>query len=119
MGKLWLGATYCNFFFWGGFNTNYYSEFFQCPKKVVTEAPPLELPTPTPTLVEQKSGGQVNCSCGAGAKVKTSTFLFTFHCQNLFSVAVDTLLSFNFSQGEIGAPGVAGERGEKVVYPCL
>uniref|UniRef100_A0A3Q1I0U5 VWFA domain-containing protein n=1 Tax=Anabas testudineus TaxID=64144 RepID=A0A3Q1I0U5_ANATE len=56
-----------------------------CPKKVVTEAPPVEIPTPTPTVVEQQIGPQVNCSCPAGDK------------------------------GDIGAPGVAGPKGEKGV----
>uniref|UniRef100_A0A7N8WWI5 Collagen type XXII alpha 1 chain n=1 Tax=Mastacembelus armatus TaxID=205130 RepID=A0A7N8WWI5_9TELE len=54
-----------------------------CSKKVVTEAPPLEIPTPTPTSVEQQRGPEVNCSCPAGEK------------------------------GAIGAPGVAGPKGEK------
>uniref|UniRef100_A0A8D3E1P7 Collagen type XXII alpha 1 chain n=1 Tax=Scophthalmus maximus TaxID=52904 RepID=A0A8D3E1P7_SCOMX len=57
-----------------------------CPKKVVTEAPPVEIPAPTPTVVEQKRGPQVNCSCSEGEK------------------------------GEIGEPGVAGPKGEKVIY---
>uniref|UniRef100_A0A8D3DE16 Collagen type XXII alpha 1 chain n=1 Tax=Scophthalmus maximus TaxID=52904 RepID=A0A8D3DE16_SCOMX len=52
-----------------------------CPKKVVTEAPPVEIPAPTPTVVEQKRGPQVNCSCSEGEK------------------------------GEIGEPGVAGPKG--------
>uniref|UniRef100_A0A4W6CGM3 Collagen type XXII alpha 1 chain n=1 Tax=Lates calcarifer TaxID=8187 RepID=A0A4W6CGM3_LATCA len=50
---------------------------------LVTEAPPVQIPTPTPTVVEQQRGPQVNCSCPAGDK------------------------------GEIGAPGVAGPKGEK------
>uniref|UniRef100_A0A8C7IMM9 Collagen type XXII alpha 1 chain n=1 Tax=Oncorhynchus kisutch TaxID=8019 RepID=A0A8C7IMM9_ONCKI len=55
-----------------------------CPKKVVTEAPPIEIPTPTPAREEQQRGPQaVNCSCPAGER------------------------------GEIGVPGVAGPKGEK------
>ncbi|CDQ75080.1 unnamed protein product [Oncorhynchus mykiss] len=55
-----------------------------CPKKVVTEAPPIEIPTPTPAGVEQQRGPQaVNCSCPAGER------------------------------GEIGVPGVAGPKGDK------
>uniref|UniRef100_A0AAQ5XG33 Collagen alpha-1(XVI) chain n=1 Tax=Amphiprion ocellaris TaxID=80972 RepID=A0AAQ5XG33_AMPOC len=54
-----------------------------CPKKVVTEAPPVQIPTPTPTVVEQQRGPQVNCSCPAGEK------------------------------GDTGAQGVAGPKGEK------
>lgn len=45
----------------------------QCPKKVVTEAPPVAIPTPAPTVVEQQRGPQVNCSCPAGDKVQPST----------------------------------------------
>ncbi|KAK5911601.1 hypothetical protein CgunFtcFv8_005762 [Champsocephalus gunnari] len=56
-----------------------------CPKKVVTEAPPLEIPTPTPTAVEQKRGPEANCSCPEGEK------------------------------GDIGVPGVAGPKGDKGV----
>uniref|UniRef100_A0A4W5QME4 Thrombospondin-like N-terminal domain-containing protein n=1 Tax=Hucho hucho TaxID=62062 RepID=A0A4W5QME4_9TELE len=42
-----------------------------CPKKVVTEAPPIEIPTPTPAGVEQQRGPQaVNCSCPAGERVR-------------------------------------------------
>lgn len=47
---------------------------FQCPKKVVTEAPPIEIPPPTPTVGEQQRGPHVNCSCGAGEKVHTHDF---------------------------------------------
>ncbi|CDQ82903.1 unnamed protein product [Oncorhynchus mykiss] len=55
-----------------------------CPKKVVTEVPPIEIPTPTPAREEQQRGPQaVNCSCPAGER------------------------------GEIGVPGVAGPKGEK------
>ncbi|XP_010782234.1 collagen alpha-1(XXII) chain-like, partial [Notothenia coriiceps] len=54
-----------------------------CPKKVVTEAPPLEIPTPTPAAVEQKRGPEANCSCPEGEK------------------------------GDIGVPGVAGPKGDK------
>ncbi|KAG9355466.1 hypothetical protein JZ751_000304 [Albula glossodonta] len=40
-----------------------------CPKKVVTEAPPIEIPTPTPKSGEQHSGPKaMNCSCPAGEK---------------------------------------------------
>lgn len=34
-------------------------------------------------------------------------------------MALDTCLYIHFSQGEIGAPGVAGPKGEKVIYYCL
>nr|XP_054590673.1 collagen alpha-1(XXII) chain [Nothobranchius furzeri] len=54
-----------------------------CPKKVVTEAPPIEILTPTPTVAEQKLHPEANCSCPAGQK------------------------------GDIGAPGSAGLKGEK------
>ena len=43
---------------------------FQCPKQVVTEAPPVLIPTPTPTSGEQKRGPEVNCSCPAGERVR-------------------------------------------------
>eukprot|EP00064_Thunnus_orientalis_P000105 superscaffoldBa00000005_g105 len=49
-----------------------------CPKKIVTEAPPLAIPTPTPTSVEQQRGPQVNCSCPAGEK-SWSVFLLCEH----------------------------------------
>lgn len=47
---------------------------FQCPKVVVTEAPPAPIPTPTPTAVEQQRGPQANCSCPSGEKVKPPGF---------------------------------------------
>uniref|UniRef100_A0A671USY4 Collagen type XXII alpha 1 chain n=1 Tax=Sparus aurata TaxID=8175 RepID=A0A671USY4_SPAAU len=61
-----------------------------CPKKVVTEAPPVEIPTPTPTAVEQHRGPQVNCSCPAGEKGDTGT------------------------KGAVGPPGLRGQKGETV-----
>ncbi|XP_016092618.1 collagen alpha-1(XXII) chain-like [Sinocyclocheilus grahami] len=54
-----------------------------CEQSLVTEAPPLPLPTPKPTSAEQKKPAVVNCSCPAGER------------------------------GETGLPGATGPRGEK------
>uniref|UniRef100_A0A9J8BVF4 Collagen alpha-1(XVI) chain n=1 Tax=Cyprinus carpio carpio TaxID=630221 RepID=A0A9J8BVF4_CYPCA len=54
-----------------------------CEQSLVTEAPPLPLPTPKPTSAEQKKPAAVNCSCPAGER------------------------------GETGLPGAVGPKGEK------
>ncbi|KAJ3609661.1 hypothetical protein NHX12_024177 [Muraenolepis orangiensis] len=54
-----------------------------CPKKVVTEPPPVQIPTPTPTAVEQIRGPEANCSCPPG------------------------------EEGPAGEPGVPGTKGEQ------
>lgn len=89
---------------------------------MVTEAPPVQIPTPTPTVGEQKRGPQANCSCSAGVKVKSQL-------RHALSLSVDPTAWWESSvetkkvsvflfQGDTGAPGVAGPKGEKVIYPC-
>lgn len=85
----------------------------------------MQIPTPTPTVVEQQRGPQVNCSCPAGDKVrppKCTRFypclLFPWFSGNPFERFSRDVCVFYFSQGDIGAPGVAGPKGEKVIYHC-
>ncbi|PWA15401.1 hypothetical protein CCH79_00008591 [Gambusia affinis] len=96
-----------------------------CPKKVVTEAPPVRVPTPTPTSAEQQRGPQANCSCPPGAKgdvgarglpglkgdkVISRHSVIVWRCyvhSDAYGVNVPT-----FFRGAIGPPGIKGERGE-------
>lgn len=88
----------------------------QCPKVVVTEAPPAPIPTPTPTAVEQQRGPQTNCSCPSGEKVKPPGFADLYRSQSRSATAFrEIFCSVYLSQGDTGAPGVAGPKGEKVI----
>ncbi|MEQ2279771.1 hypothetical protein AMECASPLE_012781, partial [Ameca splendens] len=69
-----------------------------CPKKVVTEAPPVRIPTPTPTVAEQKRGPQANCSCPAGEKG---------------NIGARGLPGLKGDKGEIGPKGAIGPQGIK------
>ncbi|TNN66931.1 Collagen alpha-1(XXII) chain [Liparis tanakae] len=76
-----------------------------CPKKVVTEPPPVEIPAPTPASVEQQRGPQVNCSCPGGDKGATGAP----GVAGPKGGKGDTGL-----KGAIGAPGLRAEKGEAV-----
>ncbi|XP_038134858.1 collagen alpha-1(XXII) chain-like isoform X2 [Cyprinodon tularosa] len=67
-----------------------------CPKKVVTEAPPIWIPTPTPTVAEQKKGPEANCSCPPGTKGTGGV------------PGIDGLTGDKGDKGEAGRPGAAG-----------
>uniref|UniRef100_A0A3P8ZWY6 VWFA domain-containing protein n=1 Tax=Esox lucius TaxID=8010 RepID=A0A3P8ZWY6_ESOLU len=97
---------------------------------VVTEAPPVEIPTPTPAGSEQKIGPEaVNCSCPAGERVRCiGTDVWTGHSSsvginhgNVCCVVLKFFCIFLLKgkKGESGLPGVDGLPGPPVRIPTV
>ncbi|XP_038134857.1 collagen alpha-1(XXII) chain-like isoform X1 [Cyprinodon tularosa] len=74
-----------------------------CPKKVVTEAPPIWIPTPTPTVAEQKKGPEANCSCPPGTKGDVGPRGFPGLKGDKGDIG---------PKGAFGPPGIKGEKGD-------